>query len=203
MHTHRLVSPRLTGILSVLALLTVSAPAWSHCDGLDGPVVTDAKTALAAEDVTPVLKWIPEEDEEQVKDVFSQALTVRKLSPEGQELADRHFFETLVRLHRAYEGAAFTGLKPAGTEVHPAIARADASLDAGDVDALAAGIAHAVEASIRQAFTETQEAKARKEESVQEGREYVARYVHFVHFVKYLHDALSGDHDHGHGTSGD
>lgn len=183
--------------------MTFPMTAWSHCDGLDGPVVTDARTALAAKDVTIVLKWLPEKDEQTIKDVFKQVLEVRKHDDASRELADRYFFETLVRLHREYEGAAFTGLRPAGDKVHPAIARADASLIEGDVDELARDIAHAVESSIRQKFSETLEANAKKENSVQSGREYVENYVKFVHYVKYLHDAVTGDHDHGHATTGD
>jgi hypothetical protein len=38
----------------------------------------------------------------------------RKAGGEAKELADLYFFETLVRVHRAGEGAAYTGLKPAG-----------------------------------------------------------------------------------------
>ena len=54
--------------------MTFPMTAWSHCDGLDGPVVTDARTALAAKDVTIVLKWLPEKDEQTIKDVFKPAV---------------------------------------------------------------------------------------------------------------------------------
>lgn len=192
------------GMAATLAFcMLYQQAAWAHCDGLDGPVVTDARAALEAEDVTSVLKWIPEKDEEEVKDAFEKALIVRAHGAEAQELADRYFFETLVRLHREHEGAAFTGLKPAGAAVHPAIARADASLVEGEVDALARDIAGAVESSIRSQFTDTLAAKQKQGESVQAGRKFVDQYVQFVHYIKYLHDAVSGDHDHGHGTTGD
>lgn len=193
----------LIGSIAALSLaLAYQQAAWAHCDGVDGPVVTDAKAALEAEDVTAVLKWVPSKDEQEVKDAFEQTLVVRKQSDAAQELADRYFFETLVRRHREYEGAAFTGLKPAGEEVHPAIARADASLEKGDVDDLARDIAEAVESSIRSQFSETLEAESKQDENVEAGREYVDHYVQFVHFVKYLHEAVTGEHDHGHATTG-
>lgn len=197
-----------TGILLgmavlLLILLSSAQTAQAHCDGVDGPVVTDAKIALERRVVTPVLKWVPAQDEPEVRDVFARTLAVRGLGPEARELADRHFFETLVRLHRAHEGAAFTGLKPSGAEVSPAIVRADEALETGDVDKLARDLAHAVEHSVREQFARTRKAMQVKEESVDAGREFVEHYVQFVHAVKYLHDAVSGTRVHGHATTGD
>jgi hypothetical protein len=57
---------------------------------------------------------------------------VRKLGGQAQKLADMYFFETLVRIHRAGEGASYTGLKP-GAEIDPAIAMADEALESGSV----------------------------------------------------------------------
>ena len=47
-------------LLAAVALaLVLGAPRLAaHCDTLDGPVVTDAREALAKGDVAPVLKWI-------------------------------------------------------------------------------------------------------------------------------------------------
>ncbi len=72
---------------------------------------------------------------------------------EARELADRFFFETLVRVHRAGEGAPYTGLKPAGT-VEAAIAAADKALQAGSVDELAEKIGKAVGNEIKKRFIE-------------------------------------------------
>ena len=47
-------------------------------------------------------------------------------------VADRLLFETAVRVHRAGEGATFTGLKPAGLDVGPAIPLAERALATGD-----------------------------------------------------------------------
>ena len=193
---------RYPGSLAVATLavtLLLHSQVSAHCDGMDGPVVTDAQIALEEEDVTPVLKWVPEHDEQEVREAFDKAMTVRDHGPEARELADRYFFETLVRLHRAYEGAPFTGIQPSGTPVSPAIARADAALEAGDVDALAREIAAAVEASIREQFAATHEAQKSKDQSVEAGREYVDEYVNFVHYVKHLHQLVTGEHRHGHG----
>src|SRR5512137_76552 len=104
----------------------------AHCDTLDGPVVTEARVALEKGDVTPVLKWVKAENEDEIKTVFKKVLAARSSGKEAKEIADLYFFETLVRLHRAGEGAAFTGLEPAGT-IEPAVAAADKAIDAGSV----------------------------------------------------------------------
>jgi hypothetical protein len=56
---------------------------------------------------------------------------------EAGEVADRWFFETVVRLHRAGEGAHFTGLKPAGRDVGPVIPAAERALGSGSPAELA------------------------------------------------------------------
>ena len=104
------------GLALILSLCILLVPAGAHCDTLDGPVVTAAKEALDTGDANPVLIWVQEKDEAQIREAFNKTLSVRKLSPETKDLADMYFFETLVRVHRAGEGASYTGLKPAGLD---------------------------------------------------------------------------------------
>jgi proline dehydrogenase len=117
-----------TAFLCTLVLaLSLSNQAMAHCDSMDGPVVKDAQRALSDKNVEPVLKWVSKEDEEFIRKAFDMTLTVRDESAAAKILADRYFFETLIRIHRASEGETFTGLKPAGS-VDPAIAAADRAL---------------------------------------------------------------------------
>ena len=44
--------------------------------------------------------------------------------------------ETAIRLHRAGEGAGFTGLKPAGIDYGPMIPAAERSLETGDLQSI-------------------------------------------------------------------
>ena len=71
-----------------------------HCDSLDGPVVAAARLALDADDVALVLPYVPEEAEAEVRAVFDQVTDARVLGGQARAVADRHFFETAVRLHR-------------------------------------------------------------------------------------------------------
>ena len=189
---------RLSGLLlAALALAALApAPAAAHCDTLDGPVVNDARTALASGDPTPILKWVAAGDEAEIREAFRRALAVRSLGPEARALADRYFFETLVRVHRQGEGAAYTGLKPAGTPAEPGIAEADRALEAGSADALVALVTTETERGIRARFARAAEAKKRSAESVERGREYVAAYVEFMHYGERLLAAAAAGASH-------
>ncbi len=171
--------------------------AFAHCDTLDGPVVKTAQAALEKRDVTPILKWVKKENENEIKDLFRKTLTVRSKGKEAQELADMHFLETLVRLHRAGEGMPYTGLKPAGV-VEPAVVEADKALDSGNVENLLKLVTDAASKGIRERFKKASEAKKHADHSVEAGREFVEAYVQFTHYVERLHvdSTAEAGHDH-------
>ncbi|HEU0224307.1 MAG TPA: DUF6448 family protein [Steroidobacteraceae bacterium] len=185
------------GRLLLAAILMLPLPAWTHCDSLDGPVVRDARAALAAGDIMPVLKWVRADREQETVATFRQAMAVRRLNDDARDLADRHFFETLVRIHRAGEGEPFTGLKPAG-EIEPGIAAADAALAAGSSDELVADLAAAMTDGIRRRFSLALERRKETDESIEAGREYVEAYVDYVHFVENLHRLITEGASHAH-----
>jgi len=183
-------------ILLIALAAMIPELAAAHCDSLDGPVITEARAALAEGDVTPTLKWVRADDEQEIREAFARTLAVRKLGPEAQELADRYFFETLVRIHRAGEGAPYTGLRPAGA-IEPVIAKADQALERGTVDDLAKAIAaHAAE-GIRERFRHAREAQKHAKENIQAGREYVEAYVTYVHYVEGIAQVVHGTPRHG------
>jgi hypothetical protein len=186
----------LQSLAAISALsLSLTQTASAHCDAMDGPVITEAQRALATGDVTPLLKWVPATDEGEVRAVFDKAVRVRKLGSEAREFADRQFFATLVEVHRASEGAPFTGIKEAG-HINPSVSAADAGLATGNVDELVATTTGEVEQGIRQRFAAAVAAKAHAADSVPQGREYVSRYVQYVHYVEGLHAALATTGEH-------
>jgi hypothetical protein len=186
----------LVGIAMLAALLASPPRARAHCDTLDGPVVKDARAALEAGDATPVLKWVAEEKEDEVREAFRHALAVRALGPEARALADRYFYETLVRVHREGEGAPYTGLRAAGVDVDPAIAASDRALDSGAIDPLIGMIASRAEQGLRERFARAAEAKAHAGESVEKGRAFVAAYVELMHYAERLLQAATTDAGH-------
>ena len=187
------VLQRVMAAAAAVAAIGVGAarPASAHCDTLDGPVVIDARAALAAEDVTPVLKWVQAEDEAEIRAAFDRTLAVRAAGGAALELADIWFFETLVRVHRAGEGAPYTGLKPAGA-VEPGIAAADLAIDTGSADGLVAALTEHLDEGVRHRFERVVAAREHAGHNVAAGRAYVAAYVDFIHYVEGLHVALAG-----------
>lgn len=179
--------------LAIAVILVSPHRVAAHCDTLDGPVAQDAHKAIAARDVTPVLKWVQPHDEKGVRAAFQQLLAAKGAKAEA---AEQRFLATLVRIHRAGEGAPFTGLKPAGT-VEPAVAAADQALASGSADALVKLISDDVAAGIKKRHELAAERYRHKDESVARGREFVAAYVDYTHYVERLHrDALlAGGHE--------
>jgi hypothetical protein len=180
-----------------LAGLLVPPRAAAHCDALDGPVVRDARIALASGRLDPALKWVGPEAERELRESFDLALAVRRGDDRARALADRFFLEALVRLHREGEGAPFTGLKPAGG-IEPAIAAADEALANGSLEPLLSRIGAAAERGVRERFARAQAARARAEESVALGRAAVAAYVEYVHHVERLLSAAGAGAQDGH-----
>jgi len=172
---------------------SLSSPrlARAHCDTMKGPVIADAREALQKGDVTPVLKWVPKEDEEQIREAFKKTLAVRSLNSEARELADMYFFETLVRIHRAGEGAPYLGLK-SGEDINPAVALADEALETGSAYPLIVKLTTTMSNSIHKYFELARNAEAHANDSVEAGREYVAAYILFTHYVEDLSQLIAG-----------
>ncbi len=194
-------SKNLKASLTALALLAAAFAttqiARAHCDSLDGPVVNAARAALTESNINLVLIWVQLDDNEVIKRAFEQTLVVRKLNPEARELADMYFFETLVRVHRAGEGAPYTGLKPTGTDFGPAIPASDEALATGDVKPVLKLLSEKTEHGVRKHFQEALAKKKFDKNNVQAGREFVKAYVEYTHYVKGIHDATARA-THGH-----
>jgi len=188
-------------ILAVLFLVLFGGTGrvLAHCDGLDGPVVMAAKHALEMGNVNLVLIWVQKEHEDEIKKAFQKTLSVRRLSPEARELAELYFFETLVRLHRAGEGEPYTGLKPAGRDLGPAIPAADKAITDGQLEPLYKLVAETLHDGLHEKFKTVMERRPFDKNNVRAGREYVEAYVILLHYVEGLYDAAKkGAHGHGH-----
>lgn len=189
MRTKNIISA--LGILGVLSLLILFEPGrvFAHCDGMDGPIVKAAQKALEKGNVNLVLIWVQKDDEAVIKDTFQKTLAVRKLSPEAKALADMYFFETLVRIHRAGEGAPYTGLKPAGRDLGPAIPAGDKAIEDGSAKQLLKLLTDAVQNGINEHFKEVTAKKNFNKDNVDAGREYVKSYVEYIHYVEQIYES--------------
>ncbi len=144
-----------------------------HCDSLDGPVVRAAQRALDAEDVTLVLPFVPTAGEKEVIAAFDKVVQARRTSAICREVADRYFFETVVRVHRAGEGAPFTGLKPAGLDVGPVIPVAEKAIESGDAAGLADTLVRAVREELAHRFHHLGHLRGGADRGVAGARAYV------------------------------
>ncbi len=172
--------------------------AIGHCDTLDGPVVTLARKSLETGNVNHVLPWVRLEDEPEIRHAFDHAMSVRKLGPDARELADTHFFETLVRVHCASEGAPYMGLKPAGADLGPAVPAADKGLEDGSVETVVKLLTDAVRSGVHRHFRAAMNRRKFAVDDVAAGREYVEAYVSYVHYVERLWEAAAVGEVHGH-----
>lgn len=189
MKNTNILKSSLLGIAALAALsLAVPDDASAHCDTLDGPVIQDARKAIDAKDITPILKWVKPKDEKAVQAAFQKVLTGRAKHPEE---AEHKFFATLVKIHRAGEGAPFTGLKPAGA-VEPAVAAADKALASGSSDDLVKLITDDIATGIKKRYEHAAAAYKHKDESVAQGREFVEAYIVFTHYVERLGQDATG-----------
>ncbi len=182
-----------TALTLALVVLLWPRTADAHCDTIDGPAVADGRTALETGNVNHALRWVGPDAEAEVTEVFGLATRVRTLGGDALTVADRLFLETLVRLHRAGEGAPFDGLKPSGTPVDPVVAAADAAIALGRIDPLVGLVAgerlHELEHRLQHALA----LKDVPVDDVEAGRRSLAAYVAFVLYAE-GEDDHHGDH---------
>lgn len=177
-----------------------------HCDSLDGPVVTAARHALDAGDVDLVLPYVPADAEDEVRAVFTDVRPVRAQGGPAAEVADRLFFETVVRLHRAGEGAPYDGLKPAGLDVGPAIPLAEQAIATGTSDRVLEYLSGVLAHELADRLHAVNTLAALKDRSVPDARAYVEAMLGFQvyshHVLQTLHAPAHGDAGHGGGHGG-
>jgi hypothetical protein len=163
-----------------------------HCDTRDGPVVKAAKKALETGNVNYILIWIPVESEPELKAAFERTLRIRKEGSEVRDLADDWFFETAIRLHRAGEGAPYTGMKPAGLDEGPVVPRAEEAIRTEDPREVIQFILHTIEEDLKNRFGHILHTKKYDVDDVKAGRAYIQAYINFVVYSHHLYMSSKG-----------
>ena len=164
-----------------------------HCDSLDGPVVTAARHALAVGDVDQVLPYVPADAEDEVREAFARVLPLQTGEQSAAELAQRWFFETVVRLHRVGEHAAYTGLKPAGLDIGPVIPLAEKAVESGDPEEVYRLVAADLHSELGHRLRYVRQLAADKDTSIAAGREYVQAMLGFQVYANHVHQAVHSD----------
>jgi hypothetical protein len=192
------MSMRTAGTVVLLMVLTVfvGIPAMAHCDSFDGPVIKDAQKAFETNDVNMVLKWVNHEQEQEIISLFRKTYNLKNGDKKVYGIVEKHFLETLVRLHRETENAPYTGLKPSGS-TKMIVQLGDAAIAEGSVDDLAGKLNNHIEQVVRKKYNRVASLKKVKDDSVGLGREYVEAYVDYTHTLEAIHNILehgSGGH---------
>jgi hypothetical protein len=170
-----------------------------HCDSLDGPVVTAAKDALASGNAAVILPFVPADREVEVKQAFDETMAIRGQSAEVAAFADRWFFENVVRVHRAGEGAPYTGVKPAGLGEGPIIPVAERALESGSAEELIGALHDVISEQVEHRLDEAMALKAHASAGVPEARRYIDAMLGLEVWSHKLYlAALAPAHEGGH-----
>lgn len=187
----------MSAIIVVAALLLGEQTAQAHCDSVDGPVAKAVYKALDDGNVSPVLAYAPAAAETEIRGAFEKSRKVRGLGVDARTLADQAFMETVIRLHRSGEGAAYTGLKPAGIDYGPVIPAAEQAVETGDLAKLKAVLLEEIEHALQSRLAHVRalqkaplEPKTAAE--VPESRARISGELGFITFAENLRQAALG-----------
>ena len=168
-----------------------------HCDSLDGPVVRAAREALEWEDQERILAYVPAEAEAELRAAFEMVMKARTQGFEAKAVAERYFYETAVRLHRAGEGAPFTGLKPAGLDVGPVIPIAERAITREDPTRLIEILVETLQGEIVDRFAVAMKRKHEIRDLADE-RSYVSAMLALQVWAHKVHGCMTQQtHEHG------
>jgi hypothetical protein len=171
---------------------------------MDGPVVTAARQALESGNVNLILPYVPAGGEEELRAAFARVREARKAGGQARAVADLYFFETVVRIHRAGEGAPYTGLKPAGLDEGPVIPVAEEAIETGSLEALVRLLSESVGQELRRRFEHLMHLRGYPPEDVARARAYVEAALGLQVYSHHLYQAIRSDphegaHAHPHG----
>lgn len=196
MKSRKMVTSIAAVIVAVGIMAVSPLAAYAHCDTMDGPTVADGKKALESGNINYALKWVQPGYEKEITDAFNLSMNVKELSPEAKEISEKYFYDNLVRVHRAGEGAPFDGVKPHGTPIDEKVAAADKSIEAGNLSPLEGLIEEDKVPELEERFEKVMTLKNYDINNVEEGREYIEAYVKFFKFAE-------GEEEHANGAHGE
>ena len=192
-----LKSKMLIAAIAAIGLMFAAPVAQAHCDSLDGPVAKAVQKALETGNVNPVLAYAPATAEAEIRTALEKSRKVRGLGSDARALADQSFMETVICLHRAGEGAAYTGLKPAGADYGPVIPSAEHAVETGDLTRLRAVLNQEIDHALRERLAQVRALQKASLEpttaaEVPHARERITAELGFVTFAETIRQAVHG-----------
>jgi hypothetical protein len=140
---------------------------------------------------------VPVDGEAEVRGVFDRVRSVREFGSDAREVADRLFFETVVRIHRAGEGAPYTGLKPAGLSVGPVIPLAERAVNTGSPGEVVDFLASVLSAEVKHRLEHISALAVARERSLDDARRYVEASLAFQVYAHRIYEEMRAP-AHGH-----
>lgn len=183
-----------TRIIFLVAFILVTTlfqnQTFAHCDTMDWPLILDAQKSLETKDPNYFLIWVQKKDEATMLEEFNKTLSLRQANPENSENIDTAFLEKLVQIHREWEWAEYTWLKPAGSITNPVVILWDKSFETKDSTKLEEYFAQTITDEIKHRFQEVIEKQNYAPDNVEAGREYIAEYITFLHWAEWVEEMM-------------
>jgi hypothetical protein len=158
-------------------------------------VAQAVKRAFETRNANHILIWLPKGSEKEMRSILNRALKASDMGGMGREVAEDWALENAVRLHRAGEGAAYHGIKPAGLDEGPIVPKAEKAIETGDPSKVIDLIAGNVRKELMRRFKHVRSKRDFDPDDVKAGREYVQAFIHFVVFAHHLNESL-GEEEH-------
>lgn len=122
---------------------------------------------------------------------FNKTISQRETNPENLESIDKNFFESLVKIHRQWEWAEYTGLKPAWSITNQVIILWDKSFETKNSSELEEFLAKTITNEVKHRFKEVIEKQDFALDDIEGWREYIAEYITFLHWAEWVDEMIN------------
>jgi len=167
-----------------------------HYDARNGPVMKAAKMALETGNVNYVLIWVPEESENQLKNLLEKTFCKRRAQKDVHDVTIDWYFQMVSRLHRSGERVLYTCMKPDGLDESPIVPKVERAIEIGDVEEIIGGIPNTKEGDLRQRFRHVMNKRNYDVNNIAAGRAYVSAFIDFIVYVHNLYTSIPGEEGH-------
>jgi hypothetical protein len=167
-----------------------------HYDTRNGPVMKAAKIALETGNVNYVLIWVPEESENQLKNLLEKTFCKRRDGKDVQDVTIDWYFKTVSRLHRSGERVLYTCIKSEGLDENQIVVNLERAIEIGDVEEIMGGIPNTREGNLRQRLRNVMDKRNYDVNNIAAGRAYVSAFIDFIVYVHNLSASIPGEEGH-------
>ncbi len=178
-------------ITLICVILFTQNQTFAHCDTMDWPVIMAARKSLETKNPNYFLIWVQKKDETIILEEFNKALSQRQTNPENSENIDKKFFESLVKIHREWEWAEYTWLKPAWSITNPVVILWDKSFETKNSSELEEYFSKNITNQIKNRFQEVIEKQNYALNDIEAWREYIAEYITFLHWAEWVDEMMN------------